>query len=75
MTRDSTYILLVEDNKDDVDLTIRALKKNGVVSEIVVARDGAEALDFLFSRGEYVERRATMPQLILLDIQMPKLSG
>jgi two-component system response regulator len=75
MTRDSTFILLVEDNQDDVDLTIRALKKNGLINEIAVVRDGAEALDFLFARGEYAERRAAMPQLILLDIRLPKLSG
>ena len=75
MTRDSTFILLIEDNQDDVDLTIRALKRNGLINEIAVARDGAEALDFLFARGEYAERRATMPQLILLDIRLPKLSG
>lgn len=75
MTRDNTFILLVEDNQDDVDLTIRALKKNGLINEIAVVRDGAEALDFLFARGEYAERRATMPQLILLDIRLPKLSG
>lgn len=75
MTRDSTFILLIEDNQDDVDLTIRALKRNGLINEIAVARDGAEALDFLFTRGEYAERRATMPQLILLDIRLPKLSG
>ena len=75
MTRDSTFILLVEDNQDDVDLTIRALKRNGLVNDIAVVRDGAEALDFLFARGEYAERRATLPQLILLDIRLPKLSG
>lgn len=75
MTRDSTFILLIEDNQDDVDLTIRALKRNGLINEIAVARDGAEALDFLFTRGEHAERRATMPQLILLDIRLPKLSG
>lgn len=75
MTRDSTYILLVEDNQDDVELTIRALKRNGLINEISVARDGAEALDFLLGRGEYAERRTALPQLILLDIRLPKLSG
>ncbi len=75
MTRDSTIILLVEDNQDDVDLTIRALKKSGLINDIAVVRDGAEALDYLFVRGGYAERRPTMPQLILLDIRLPKLSG
>jgi CheY-like chemotaxis protein len=75
MIRDSTYILLVEDNQDDVDLTIRALKKNGLINEVAVARDGAEALNLLFGRGDYTEGSIVMPQLILLDIRLPKLSG
>lgn len=62
-------ILLVEDNQDDVALTLRALKKCAVPNEVVVARDGAEALDYLFTTG------ATMPQLILLDLKLPKLDG
>ena len=62
-------ILLVEDNPDDVALTLRALKKCGVSNEVVVARDGVEALDHLFAT------RATMPQLILLDLKLPRLSG
>lgn len=75
MIRDSTYILLVEDNQDDVDLTIRALKKNGLINEVAVARDGAEALDLLFGRGDYAGSSTVLPQLILLDIRLPKLSG
>jgi two-component system response regulator len=62
-------ILLVEDNPDDVALTLRALKKCGVSNEVVVARDGVEALDHLFAT------RATAPQLILLDLKLPRLSG
>lgn len=70
-------ILLVEDNEDDVLLTQRAFRKNGVDPEGVVAvRDGAEALDYLFTRGQYEHRnQAIMPKLILLDIKLPKLSG
>jgi two-component system response regulator len=75
MIRDSTYILLVEDNQDDVDLTIRALKKNGLIHEVAIARDGAEALDLIFRRGDYAGSSTVMPQLILLDIRLPKLSG
>jgi two-component system response regulator len=70
-------ILLVEDNEDDVLLTLRAFKKNTVeMEEVVVVRDGAEALDYLFTRGAYEQRnQAIMPKLILLDIKLPKLSG
>lgn len=76
MTRDSTCILLVEDNQDDIDLTLRALHKHHLVNEVVVVRDGAEALDFLFTRGKYEHRNPDMlPQLVLLDINLPKLSG
>ena len=69
-------ILLVEDNLDDVDLTLRALKKNNIRNEIVVAYDGAEALDFLFGTGKYAGRNlASMPTIILLDIKLPKIDG
>ncbi|GLI38683.1 response regulator [Geobacter hydrogenophilus] len=69
-------ILLVEDNSDDEALTIRALKMNNLLNEIVVARDGAEALDFLFGTGAYAGRDTTnMPELVLLDLNLPKLSG
>ncbi|MGF7117330.1 response regulator [Methanobacterium oryzae] len=69
-------ILLVEDNPDDVDLTIRALKKNNIKNEIVVARDGVEALDYLFGTGTYAERdTSTMPIVILLDLKLPKVDG
>jgi CheY-like chemotaxis protein len=69
-------ILLVEDNLDDVDLTLHALKKNNIKNEIVVAYDGAEALDYLFGTGKYSGRDLSlMPTIILLDLKLPKIDG
>jgi CheY-like chemotaxis protein len=69
-------ILLVEDNPDDVDLTLRALKKNNIKNKIVVAYDGAEALDFLFGTGKFSGRDlSSMPTIILLDLNLPKVDG
>ncbi|MEW6635497.1 MAG: response regulator [Actinomycetota bacterium] len=69
-------ILLVEDNPDDEILTLRALKKNNVLNEVVVARDGVEALDYLFGEGSYTGRDTNaMPQLVLLDLKLPKIDG
>jgi len=69
-------ILLVEDNPDDVQLTLRALKKNKIMNEIIVAQDGVEALDYLFGTGKFSGRdMSVMPQLILLDLKMPKMDG
>jgi two-component system, response regulator len=69
-------ILLVEDNSDDEELTLRALKKNKIHNEVMVARDGVEALDYLFGTGVHAGRDlALMPQLILLDLKLPKIDG
>lgn len=71
------HILLVEDNEQDEILTIKALKKNRVLNDIIVARDGAQALEFLFAEsGPYVEQtQGLLPQLILLDLKLPKMDG
>lgn len=69
-------ILLVEDNSRDEALTRRALTKSNIVNEVVVARDGVEALDYLFGTGLHAGRDLTvMPQLVLLDLKLPKLDG
>jgi two-component system response regulator len=69
-------ILLVEDNADDEKLTLRALRRNNIRNEVVVARDGAEALDYLFGTGAYAGRNLNlMPQVVLLDLKLPKLDG
>jgi len=73
---DKKIILLVEDNPDDELLAIRALKKNNIMNEVVIARDGVEALDYLFGTGVYAERDMNvMPQVILLDLNLPKVNG
>ena len=69
-------ILLVEDNPDDEALTLRALKTNNLANKVVVARDGAEALDYLFATGAYLGRDTTdMPEVTLLDLKLPKIDG
>ncbi|PYS24867.1 MAG: two-component system response regulator [Acidobacteria bacterium] len=69
-------ILLVEDNPRDEALTLRALKKSNIVNDVVVARDGVEALDYLFGTGAYDGREMTlMPQVVLLDLKLPKVDG
>jgi two-component system response regulator len=69
-------ILLVEDNPRDEALTLRALKKSNIVNEVVVAHDGVEALDYFFGTGTHASRDTTiMPQLILLDLKLPKVDG
>ncbi|MBI5840150.1 MAG: response regulator [Chloroflexi bacterium] len=73
---ENKMILLVEDNPDDEALTIRALKKNNIGNKVVVARDGAEALDFLFFTGAFADRDPRdVPQVILLDLKLPKVDG
>jgi CheY-like chemotaxis protein len=68
-------ILLAEDNANDVELTLSALRQNNVVNEIVVLRDGAEALDYLYRRNAHADRPAGNPALLLLDLKMPKVDG
>jgi two-component system, response regulator len=69
-------ILLVEDNPDDEKLTVRALKKNNIANEVAVARDGVEALDYLFGTGAHAGRDTSLqPALVLLDMKLPKLDG
>ena len=69
-------ILLVEDNENDATLTLRALEKNGIRNPVIIARDGLEALDYLFAAGQYSQRPvAELPYLIILDLKLPKLNG
>jgi len=71
-----SLILLVEDNEDDIMLTERAIKKNRITNKLVIARDGNEALDFLFCRGEFEGRSpAELPIVVLLDLKLPKVDG
>ncbi len=73
---DDKIILLVEDNPDDELLTLRALKKNNILNEVVVARDGAEALDYVFGSGACAGRDlSALPAVVLLDLKLPKVDG
>ena len=76
MSEPTKVILLVEDNADDEVLTLRAFKRSHVLNPVVVARDGIEALDFLFARAAYSDRaEAPLPALMILDLKLPKLDG
>jgi two-component system, response regulator len=69
-------ILLVEDNPDDEELTLRALRRANIANEVFVTRDGQEALDFLFGAGKHAERDTqALPAVVLLDLKLPKLDG
>lgn len=76
MTTDEFEILLVEDNPGDIELTLHALRKNNLIKQIHVARDGEEALDYLFARGDHGDPAAKRSlKLILLDLKLPKVDG
>src|ERR1051326_6812310 len=69
-------ILLVEDNPNDVELTLRALQKQNLSSKVFVVKDGAEALDFMFATGAYAQRKIDKrPKVVLLDLKLPKVDG
>jgi len=69
-------LLLIEDNPNDAELTIRALKKRNLTNSLLIVEDGAEALDFIFAQGKYSQRDETrFPKVILLDLKLPKISG
>lgn len=71
-----TEILIVEDDQDDLDMTLRALRKGNLVNRIQVVRDGAEALDFIFCEGAFADRKIeNPPKLVLLDLKLPKIDG
>jgi two-component system response regulator len=73
---ESKLILLIEDNIDDERLTLRALRKNNIMNEVVIAGDGQQALDYLFGQGNYAGRdMGVMPSVVILDLKLPKLSG
>ncbi len=73
---DAVDILLVEDNPNDLELALRALKKHNLANNVIVARDGAEALDFIFGTGSYADRQIEkIPKVVLLDLKLPKVDG
>lgn len=73
---EDTEILLVEDNPNDVELTMRALQKQNLGNKVYVVRDGAEAIEFIFASGKYAARQAeNLPKVVLLDLKLPKVDG
>jgi two-component system response regulator len=68
-------ILLVEDNPSDAEMTIRALRKNNLANNLMHVKDGAQALDFLYSEGQYAGREKILPKIVVLDLKMPKVNG
>jgi len=73
---DKLEILLVEDNENDAEITVRSLKKHHLANKLIWLKDGAEALDFLFAKGKYVERDPTvLPKVVFLDLKLPKIDG
>jgi CheY-like chemotaxis protein len=73
---DEVEILIVEDNPNDAEMALRALKKNNLTNRVLVVGDGEEALDFVFSKGKYVNReKGARPKIILLDLKLPKIDG
>lgn len=75
MNRELLNILLIEDNTDDVELALHALKKNNIVNHVEIIRDGQEALDYLFYKGKYANSTHPLPGIILLDLKLPKVDG
>jgi len=75
MIAELKHIVLAEDNANDVELTLTALRENRVINEVVVVRDGEEALDYLYKRNRYADRPGGNPALVLLDLKMPKVDG
>jgi two-component system, response regulator len=75
MNESTIDILLVEDNPQDVELTMRTLKKHHIANRIIVVMDGEEAIDFLYCKGKFSERSNHLPKVIFLDIKLPKLNG
>jgi len=76
MEMSEKVVLIVEDNDDDRELTLRSFQKNGIANKVIVARNGVEALDYLFCKGAYAGRKIDeTPALILLDLKLPKLNG
>ena len=75
MNEENKVILLVEDNDDDVELTLRAFRRSHLMNPVTVVRDGVEALDFLLARGSYGDKGLALPTLVILDLKLPKLDG